>query len=197
MKFTQLALSFMIISALLLPPSAFSAPDQVLTVPRDTVIHVRMIDSIDSQRARAGQVFRGSLEHAVRAGNRVIFPRGADAYVRLVEARSAGRIKGRSELRLQLDKVVSGNRAYAVSTGVIDFRGKNETKNTLRDTGIGAAVGGGLGALFGGGKGAAIGAGLGGGTGLAVGAENRGEQILIPSESLLQFRLTAPLHVRG
>jgi hypothetical protein len=190
-----LALSLFVISALLIPPAALSAPDQVLTVPRGTIIHVRMIDSIDSQRNSAGQIFRGSLDHAVRVGNRTIFPRGADAYVRLVEASSAGRIRGRSELRLQLDKVVVGDRAYAVSTGPVDFRGKSESKETLKSTGIGAAIGGGLGALFGGGKGAAIGAGVGGGTGLAVGAEKKGEQILIPSETLLQFRLAEPLRV--
>lgn len=196
MQFTQLALSLFVISALLIPPAALSAPDQVLTVPRGTVIHVRMIDSIDSQRDRAGQVFRGSLDRAVRVGNRTIFPRGAMAYVKLVGSRSAGRIKGRSELMLQLDKVAFGDRTYEVSTGVVDFRGKSESKETLKSTGIGAAIGGGLGALFGGGKGAAIGAGVGGGTGLAVGAEKKGEQILVPSESLLQFRMTAPLHVR-
>jgi hypothetical protein len=195
-KNTQLVLSLLAIFVLLTGPALVSAQTQVVNVPQGTVIHVRMIDSIDSQRNRAGEVFRGSLDHSVRVGNRTILPRGATAYVKLVEASSAGHIKGRSELKLQLEQVVAGGMSYPVSTRVIGFRGKSESKKTLKSTGIGAAVGGGLGALFGGGKGAAIGAGIGGGTGFAAGAAEKGEQILVPSESLLQFQLTAPLRVR-
>jgi hypothetical protein len=50
--------------------------------------------------------------------------------------------------------------------------------------------------LFGGGKGAGIGAGLGAGAGVAHRAAKNGEQILVPSESLVQFRLASPLRVR-
>jgi hypothetical protein len=195
-KNTKLVLSLLAVFSLLTVPVSLSARDEI-SVPRGTDIHVRMIDSIDSQRNHSGQVFRGSLDHAVKVGDRVILPRGADAYVKLVGARSAGRVRGRSELRLQLDHVVVNGRSYPVSTAIIGFRGKSESKQSLKSTGIGAAVGGGLGALFGGGKGAAIGAGVGGGTGLAAGAAEKGEQIHVPSESLLRFQLTVPLRVQG
>jgi len=105
-------------------------------------------------------------------------------------------VKGRSELKLQLDHIAVGNHSYMVHSGIVDFRGKSQTKKTAKSAGIGAAVGGGLGALLGGGKGAAIGAGLGAGTGVATRAVKEGEQIRIDSESLVQFRLTGPLHVR-
>ena len=91
--------------------------------------------------------------------------------------------------------IVTGNRSYPVASNAVLFRGKSETKKSAKNAGIGALAGGGLGALFGGGKGAAIGAGLGAGTGVAVNAAHEGEQIRIGSESLVQFRLAAPLRI--
>ena len=168
---------------------------QQVVVPSGTAIHVRMIDSINSDRNRAGEIFKGSLDHAVQAGNQTVFPRGATAYVKLVEASSAGRVKGRNELRLQLDHIAVGNQTYAVHSNVVDFRGKSQAKKTAKSAGIGAAVGGGVGALLGGGKGLAVGAGLGAGTGVATRAVKEPKAIQINSESLLQFHLAAPLRI--
>jgi hypothetical protein len=57
--------------------------------------------------------------------------------------------------------------------------------------------GAGLGALIagiaGGGKGAGIGAAAGAATGTAVAASKKGQQLQIPSESLLEFRLEQPV----
>src|SRR5215471_5329628 len=194
----QLVLSCLAICALLITPTMLEARDQqVISIPAGTVINVRMIDSINSDQNQVGQTFRGSLNNSIRVGNRVILPRGANAYVTLVGVSSAGRVKGRSELELQLSRIVVGNRAYRTSSNIVAFRGRSETKQTGKSAGIGAAVGGGVGALLGGGKGAAIGAGLGAGTGVAANAAHRGQQVRIGSESRLQFRLAAPLKVRG
>jgi len=53
---------------------------------------------------------------------------------------------------------------------------------------LGALIGG----LAGGGKGAGIGALAGAGAGTAVAASKKGEQLQIPSETLLEFRLEQP-----
>jgi hypothetical protein len=155
-----------------------------------------MIDSISSDRNYAGERFRASVADAIRIGNETVVPRGANAYVRLVDASSAGKVKGRSELELQLDSIVVGNHSYPVASNVVAFRGKSEGKKTAKDAGIGALAGGGLGALFGGGKGAAIGAGVGAGAGVATGAAKKGRPVIVGSESLVRFRLSAPLHIR-
>jgi len=57
--------------------------------------------------------------------------------------------------------------------------------------GIGAIIG----AIAGGGKGAAIGAAAGGGLGGGVQAATKGQQIKLPSETVLNFTLQAPLTV--
>jgi len=194
-RYIQSILSFAAICALLTTPATLVARDQ-LSIPAGTVINVRMIDSISSDRNYAGETFRGSIADPIRIGNRTIVPRGANAYVRLVDASSAGRVKGRSKLQLQLERIVVGNHSYAVASNVVEFRGKSETKKSAKSAGIGALAGGGLGALLGGGKGAAIGAGVGAGAGVASNAYKKGEQVRIGSESLVRFRLAAPLRIQ-
>jgi hypothetical protein len=201
MKYTQLRLGVIAIFALLMTTpyyAGYAATRNVqeVLVPSGTVIPVQMIDSISSDRNYAGQTFRGSLGAPIRVHNRTVLPQGSTAYIQLVEARSAGNIKGRSELVLQLYRVVTPNRTYAVHSDAVSFRGSSQSKKTAKSAGIGAAVGGGLGALFGGGKGAAIGAGVGAGAGVASRAYKGGRQISIPSESLVNFRLAAPIRVR-
>jgi hypothetical protein len=194
-RYIQSILSFVAICALLTTPPTLVARDQV-SIPAGTVINIRMIDSISSDRNNAGEIFRGSIADSIRVGNRTIVPRGANAYVRLVDASSAGRVKGRSKLQLQLERIVVGNHSYAVASNVVEFRGKSETKKSAKSAGIGALAGGGLGALLGGGKGAAIGAGVGAGAGVATNAYKKGEQVRIGSESLVRFRLAAPLRIQ-
>ena len=193
MKHIQPALSLLAVCLLLIIPSTGAAQ---ITIPAGTAVNVRMIDSIASDQNYAGQTFRASLDNSIRAGNQVVLPRGATALVKLVEVKSAGRVSGRSRLNLQLVSIESGHQNYAVASNVVGFRGKSETKQTGKNAGIGGAIGAGVGALLGGGKGALIGGGLGAGTGVAANALHEGQQIYIPSETLVQFRLSSPLHVR-
>jgi len=58
-----------------------------------------------------------------------------------------------------------------------------------------AALGAIIGGLAGGGKGAAIGAASGGGLGAGVNAVTRGEQVKIPAETLITFKLQSPINV--
>jgi hypothetical protein len=177
--------------------AAGNANNQGITIPQGTVINVRMIDSISSDVNYTGQIFRGSLDSPVVVHGRTVFPRGAEADVELVRAESAGKVKGRSELALRLNHIRSGGRTYMVRSNIPDFRGSSQGKKTAKSAGIGGLAGGGLGALFGGGKGAAIGAGLGAGAGVATRAAKGGQPVHIGSESLVRFRLEAPLHVGG
>ena len=193
MKYIQPALSFAALCLLLMIPATVAAQ---ITIPAGTVVNVRMIDSITSDQNYAGQTFRASLDNSIRVGNQVVLSRGATALVKLVEVKSAGRVTGRSRLNLQLVSIETGHQNYAVASNVVGFSGKSEGKKTAKNAGIGGAVGAGVGALLGGGKGAAIGAGLGAGTGVAANAVHPGKQIYIPSETLVQFHLSQPLHVR-
>jgi hypothetical protein len=154
-----------------------------------------MIDSVDSEKHRAGQVFHASLEEPLMVNGEVIAERGADAYVKLIEAKSAGRLTGRSELRLQLIRLVIDGRSYAVESSTYEQAGGSRGKRTAATVGAGAAIGAAIGAIAGGGKGAAIGAAAGAGGGTAVQVLTKGEQVRVPSETLLEFRLDVPVQI--
>ena len=73
--------------------------------------------------------------------------------------------------------------------------GKGRGKNTAEKVGGGAAVGAILGGIFGGGKGAAIGAAAGAGVGAGANAVTKGQEVSLPSESIVRFRLTNAISI--
>jgi hypothetical protein len=166
-----------------------------LTVPVGTDIHVQMIDGISSKTNSAGQTFRASLSSPVVVDGRTLFPSGSDAAILLSDAKGAGRIKGNSALEVRLVKISHGGEAYNVDSSVHEEVGKGRGKQSAVRTGIGAAAGAVIGAIAGGGKGAAIGSLAGGGAGAGFQLATHGEQVSIPSETNLTFRLEAPLTV--
>jgi hypothetical protein len=163
-----------------------------VTIPAGTQIFVRTIDPISSEGSHAGEVYRASLDQPIVIDNQTVVPRRGDVDLKLVDVESAGKVKGTSELKVQLDKIYIDKKPYAVTTNVYSQSGSSSGAKAARNAGIGAAVGGVLGGILGGGKGAVIGAGAGGGGGVAV---SKGEQIRIESETALVFRLENPLDV--
>ncbi len=161
-------------------------------VPAGTRILIRTIDSIDSTKQKTGDRFTASLETNLVVDNIVVAPRGTKLYGRLVSAESAGRMKGSSELTLELTDIVIKGTAYPLLTSTYEIKGKGEGGNTAKKVIGGAGLGALIGGIAGGGKGAGIGALVGGGAGTAVAASKKGQQLSIPSESLLEFRLQQP-----
>jgi hypothetical protein len=161
-------------------------------VPAGTRILIRTIDSIDSTKQKTGDRFTASLETNLVVDNIVVAPRGTKVYGRLVSAESAGRMKGSSELTLELTDIAIKGTAYPLLTSTYEIKGKGEGGNTAKKVIGGAGLGALIGGIAGGGKGAGIGALVGGGAGTAVAASKKGQQLSIPSESLLEFRLQQP-----
>lgn len=174
---------------------ASGAPQNVkrITVPAGTRILIRMIDSIDTTKQKTGFKFTASLETNLQAEDKVVAPRGTMVYGQLVSASSAGSMKGSSELTLELTDIMINNTAYPLLTSTYEIKGKGEGGNTAKKVVGGAGLGALIGGLAGGGKGAAIGAGIGAAGGTAVAASKKGQQLSIPSETLLEFRLQQPV----
>jgi len=178
-------------------PPPLPAPPQPVTatIPANTIVSVRTIDGVDSSKDRTGQVFKASLDAPIVVDERVIIPVGATAYLKLVNASSAGRMTGRSELTLALINVVFQGKTYNVSSSDVKQSGASRGKRTAATVGGGAALGALIGAIAGGGKGAAIGAGVGAGAGTGVQVFTKGQQVKIPSETRLDFTLQSPFEV--
>ncbi|HVA94348.1 MAG TPA: hypothetical protein VNI36_05530 [Candidatus Dormibacteraeota bacterium] len=166
-----------------------------VTVPAGTDLLVRMIDSVDSDQNHVGDRFRASLEQDFVVDGVVVAPKGADVYGRLAEAREAGHFQGKSQLKLELTDLLINNRLQPIMTGDYDVSGKSRGSDTAKKVGVGAIAGTIIGAIAGGGQGAAIGAGVGAGAGAAVQVVTKGDQVHVPSETLLDFRIEQPFTV--
>jgi hypothetical protein len=184
------------------PPTSSQAPsrnaaanESRITVPAGTDLLIRMIDSVDSDKNNIGDRFRASLEQDFIVDGVVIAPKGTDVYGRLSEAKEAGHIQGKSQLKLELTDILIRNRLQPIMTGEYEVSGSSRGSDTAKKVGIGAVAGTVIGAIAGGGKGAAIGAGVGAGAGAAVQVMTKGEQVHVPSETLLDFRIEQPFSV--
>ena len=171
-------------------PPQTPAPQQV-TAPAGTILLVRMVDGLDTKTAYTGQLFTATLSTNLAANGYVVAPSGTTVYGQVVEAKSAGRVSGASQLKLQLTQIIIGGNAIPIMTDVFDSqKGKSSTRRSLFRTLGGAGLGAAIGAIAGNaGVGAAIG-GVAGGVGSVV---QRGDQVEIPSEAQLEFRLTKPV----
>jgi outer membrane lipoprotein SlyB len=162
------------------------------TVPAGTRILIRMIDSIDTTKQKTGYRFTASLETNLQVDDVVVAPRGTTVYGQLTNAKSSGRMSGSSELVLELTDIVIRGTSYPLLTSTYEIKGQGEGKKTAGKIFGGAGLGALIGGIAGGGKGAGIGALAGAGAGTAIAASKKGQQLSIPSESLLEFRLQQP-----
>jgi hypothetical protein len=160
-----------------------------ITIPAGTRISVRTIDAIDSTRSLVGDRFQASLAEQLTLDGNVVVEKYALVYGRLAQAKESGTFTGRSQLRLELTGLVVDGKTVPVVTGEYEVTGKSRGASTAKRTVGGAALGAIIGGAAGGGQGAAIGAGVGAGAGAGSEIITKGDQVKVPSETLLDFTL--------
>ena len=162
-------------------------------------IPVRVEETIDSARAAEGQTYAAEVTSDVRdASGDVVIPSGANAQIVIRSASKGGRVRGSSDLVLDLASVAVGGQMYQISTTDVVKQGKagmGANKRTAEYTGGGAAIGAIIGAIAGHGKGAAIGAASGAGAGAITQIVTKGDSVKVPAETVLTFKLEKPLRV--
>ena len=163
-----------------------------ITVPAGTRILVRTVEPIDTTQHKAGDRFTATLETDLEAEDLVVAPRGSRILGRLISASSAGTYKGSSSLTLELTDIILNGKDYPLLTSTFEIRGKGEGKETSKKVVGGVGLGALIGGIAGGGAGAAIGVVSGAVGGTAIAASKKGQQLNIPSETLLEFRLSQP-----
>ncbi len=185
-----------------LAPPAASAPAPPQPVYHDVTLQpgaeipVRITETLDSQNTPSGSTFTGVVTREVISNGFVVIPMGTAVRGTVVEAKDATHFKGSSLLAIQLTAMRRHGNAVPLSTDVYSIAGKGRGMNSVEKIGGGAAIGAVLGGIFGGGGGAAIGAVAGGGGGAAWQGFTRGQQVQIPSETLIRFHLNSPLTIR-
>jgi len=179
-------------------PAESAITSKTYALAAGTQIPVRNEETIDSSRAAEGQTFAAEVTRDIRdASGDVVIPRGANAQIVIKSASKGGHFRGASDLVMDLATVSVDGRMYQLSTANLAEKGRDgvgKNKRTAEFAGGGAAVGAIIGAIAGHGKGAAIGAGSGAGAGALTEILTKGT-IKVPVESVLTFRLDAPLRV--
>jgi hypothetical protein len=176
----------------LAPPPA---PPQPFVVPAGTSLPVILSTSISSYSAKPGQEFEGSLAAPIMVDSEVAIPKGARVTGTVVDAKKQGKFKGEALLTIKLTRITVRGKSYLISTHSFSGTEKGKGKRTAVITGGGAAAGALIGGLAGGGKGAAIGAAVGGGGGLAASGGTGGQNVNLPAETKINFKLREPVTI--
>src|SRR5216684_6388971 len=176
-------------------PQAQSLPG-TLTVPAGTILSIRINEYLSSDRNRIGDQFTAVLENPIVVNGWVVARRGQTLLGQVKEARKAGRVKGTSELGIELtDMTVVDGRQLPIYTEL--WKGSGGTSHGQDAATIATTTG--LGALIGAaadwGTGAAIGAGAGAAAGIGAVLLTRGRPTILEPESQLSFQLVDPFTI--
>ena len=167
-------------------------PPVVLTAPSGAAVVVTVTEQLSASKNNVGDGFTGVLAQPVKtASGATVFPRGAHVLGTVVASKGQGRFKGSGALGIEVTSI-SGMR---VNVSSYEKEQKGKGKRTAGMIGGGAGGGALIGGLAGGGKGALIGGLIGAGAGTAGAAFTGNKDVVIPSESMVNFHLTAPVTV--
>lgn len=168
---------------------------QPVTVPSGTQISIRLTNELDSETAQIGDVFRGAISTPIVIDGVTVIPTTADVEGRVVDVKSAGRYAGKSDLVIELTRLLVNGNKYNIATDQWSKAGNSRGKATAAKVGGGAVLGAVLGGIFGGGKGAAIGGAAGAGAGTGAASVGKGQQIILKPETVLNFQLQSSISV--
>lgn len=176
------------------PPPAYNPLPQTLTLPAGTVISIRTSQYLSSDQNRPGDGFSAELQQPLVVDGWVVARRGQTLLGRVVTAQKAGRIKGVSQLGIELSQLVLvDGQQMPIRTQLMQTSGGTSQGRDAQAVGTTTGIGAIIGAAADGGKGVAIGSGAGAAAGLAGVLLTRGRATVIPPETLLTFQLEFPV----
>jgi len=175
---------------------ATAAYGQRTTLDTGTTVEVRTNETIDVKNVSdTSRTFTGVVNKDVTdSGGQVAIPKGSNATL-------AVRKISDNEMALDLESINVNGRRYTIASDAntqtaADKEGLGKNKRTGKYVGGGALAGAVIGAIAGGGKGAAIGAIAGGAAGAGAQVLTKGQNVHVPAETVLTFRLNSPLSMR-
>jgi hypothetical protein len=188
---------------------ANETPNRPVTILEDTLIRVMTNEPLNSKRAERGTPVLLTVSEDVFVGDVLAIPRGAAVHGEVIHSKRAGVLTGNPELTFKLVSLNLGGRSYSLDSYQFKVTGTSKTKPTetkaLRGAEVGTIVGSLTGSLSskggtvdnGSGRVASMTAGaiVGAGVGTMVSAATPGPGIWIPSESQVDFYLSAPVTI--
>jgi type IV secretion system protein VirB10 len=189
------------------PAERGDAGERIL-IPAGTRLGVVLENGISTRSAKPGDSVYLHTSFPIVQNNRIVIPVGSYVQGEILESKRPGRVKGKGELRMRLNRLIFPN-GYTVNlnaaprsadTGgkeTMDSEGKvsssggkgTDTPTIIRTTAETTGVGTAIGAISGGAKGAGIGAGVGALVGIAAIMLTRGPDAHLPRGSTLDLVL--------
>jgi len=157
-------------------------------VPAGTILNVRTTQPIAADASQTGMTVTAVVDDPVAVDGQVVIPRGAIAMLEVVDVERSSNMKGRDRITLKVHSIQTEFGTYPVATSHVELKGSSEGKKAAKKVIGGAGIGAAIGGIFGGGTGAAIGATTGGGAGAVIAGSGK-THLVVPAETLLQFRL--------
>lgn len=165
-------------------------------VPAGTVLSIRMGQTINVKHAQAGEPFSGTIVNPIVVDGNTVIPSGSTAEGVVVRAHKRGHFKGASVLQLTLTSLHVNGQRYRIDTSSLTRTKKGKGKRTAGFIGGGSGLGMLIGGVATGGVGLLVGGLAGAGAGTGVAAFTGNKDITIPAESVVNFKLAQPIHLR-
>jgi hypothetical protein len=172
---------------------SYPVPSQ-LTIKAGTFVTVRLNQALSSDKSRVGDSFTASLIRPIVVDGVVAAQPGETIGGRVTNAEKAGRVQGVSQLGIQLtDLTLADGQQVSIQSQFL-----NSTAGASRGRDAGAiggttALGAAVGAAAAGGYGAGLGAAAGAAASTIGVLLTRGHATVIYPESVLTFRIVAPV----
>jgi hypothetical protein len=174
-------------------PPPYGVPSQ-LTIRPGTFVTVRLNQALSSDRNQPGNAFSATLARPIVVDGVVVAQRGQTVGGRVTEAQKAGRVEGVSRLGIQLtDITLVDGQQLPIRSQMMNLSGPTSAGRDAGAVATTTAVGAAIGAAADWGTGAAIGAGAGAAAGVIGVLLTRGRPTEIYPESVLTFRVEAPV----
>ena len=166
---------------------------ETLVIPGGTEMRVVLETGLSSETSQDGERVVARVERATAQDGRVVLPGGTVLRGRVVRAESAGRMRGRSHLTVDFDRIVVRGREHPLQATSITVDGPASTKRDgaiiAGSTAAGAVIGGIMN------KGVKKGAAVGAATGAGAVLVTRGDAIEMPAGSRWTVRTTSTVRL--
>jgi hypothetical protein len=166
-----------------------------VVLPVGTALSIRTTGPLSTNKSQVNQEFEASLAKPLLSGNEVVVPVGSPVKGVILKAESAGRFKGEGGILLKLTSLTVKGTSYRMVSNAVAQSAKGRGKRSAAMVGGGGGAGALIGGLAGGGKGAAIGALAGAAAGTAGATMTGKRDVVIPAETVLDFKLNSPLTI--
>jgi outer membrane biosynthesis protein TonB len=172
------------------PPAPEPEPNRV-TLSAGTMIPIRLVDGLSTERSVAGDSFTATLDAPLVVSGFAIAERGARVEGKVVDSQKAGKASGVSSLGIVLTQITTSDGQHVhVETQTFTKKGDTSHGQDAAKVGAGAGIGAVIGAIAGGGRGAGIGAAVGGAAGAGDVLLTRGKPATLATETRINFRLS-------